>query len=63
MNRTSERRFSFTEETMPDRGRVFEVIWKNKDGSEAVYDGIRVVWDRYIALYGYPDAPRWRYAS
>jgi hypothetical protein len=47
---------------MPDRARTFEVIWKNKDGSEAVYEGIRVVWDRYVALYGYPDAPRWRYA-
>lgn len=60
---TSDQRFLFTEETMPARDRTFEVIWKNGDGSESVYEGIRIVWDRYIALYGYPDAPRWRYAS
>lgn len=60
---SSDQRFLFTEETMPDRDRAFEVVWKNRDGSESVYEGIRLVWDRYIALYGYPDAPRWRYAS
>lgn len=61
---TSDERFPFTEKTMPERGRPFEVIYKNQDGSESVYEGDHVIWDRFIALYGYPvDAPRWRYTT
>lgn len=59
-----DERFPFAERTMPERGRAFEVIYQNRDGSETVYEGDHLIWDRFIALYGYPvDAPRWRYKT
>jgi hypothetical protein len=54
----------FAADSMPEPNRPFHVQWHNKDGSEQVYEDESLdVWLKYVVLYGYPDAPRWRYAS